>query len=321
LNGGQVKVGFERDPDGEELLRFVRSSPIATFFHSPAWLEVLEESFPDFECGWLVARRDEELAGLMPVSRIRRRPFFYLHSMPFGTYGHPLAVGEGTGDALMDAFFDEASAFRCLEAEANLFYGGIPGDIPRGWKVRSEECSVISIEEGFEEYRSSGMSRKRRQLCNRCEREGVEARLLSPERDLDEFYSVYLQSASRWGGLHPYPRRFFESLFSKREQGVLVWGAFVKGRLEASHVDFYFGNTAQAWQAAVSKGAYDLDLAAFLIMNAVREGIGRGVRLFNLGSSGGDRGMIFFKESMGGRPVEYPVVEKRGSLLRWIRRR
>ncbi len=315
-----MKVGFEKEPDADELLSFVRSFEDATFFHSPAWSDVLEESLPSFECGWLTVRIEGRLEGLMPVARIGRRPFHYIQSMPFGTYGHPLARGEGTRASLLEAFFERARSPLCLRAAANLFSGGVPVDPPGGWRVWTEECRVIRLRGDFDDYRSRGMSRKRRQLCNRCEREGVEARLLEHGRDLEEFYGVYLQGASRWGGVHPYPRRFFESLFARREDGVLVWGAFVGGRLEAGHVDFYFGDTAQAWQAAVSTVSHDLDLAAYLIMYAVREAIERGVRVFNLGSSQGDGGMIFFKESMGGELFEYPVLEKKGSILRWLRR-
>lgn len=163
------------------------------------------------------------------------------------------------------------------------------------------------------------MSRKRRQLCNRCEREGVTARVLEPS-DLGEFYRAYLSGSTRWGGVHPYPRPFFEALLRRRDEGVLVWGAFHGGALIAAHVDFYFGRTAQAWQAGVTARSHEYDAGAFLVMHAVREAIDRGTSVFNLGSSGGDEGMIFFKESMGGEERRYPVVERMRGWWRRLRR-
>ena len=165
------------------------------------------------------------------------------------------------------------------------------------------------------------MSRKRRQLCNRCEREGVNARKLEVERDLELFYDIYLHSASGWGGVHPYPMEFFESLFRRCSEGVCFWGAFIGDSLLAAHVDFYFGSTAQAWQAGITPQAHEFDAAAYLVMVAVREAIGRGTSTFNLGSSSGDAGMIFFKESMGGVEYLYPVVEKKRRWLEWLRKR
>lgn len=165
------------------------------------------------------------------------------------------------------------------------------------------------------------MSRKRRQLCNRCEREGVVARKLEGERDLEMFYDIYLHSALGWGGVHPYPKEFFESLFLRGSEGVCFWGAFIGDSLLAAHVDFYFGRTAQAWQAGVTPRAHEYDAAAYLVMVAVREAIGRGTSVFNLGSSSGGAGMIFFKESMGGAEYLYPVVEKSRRWLEWLKRR
>ena len=58
-----------------------------------------------------------------------------------------------------------------------------------------------------------------------------------------------------------------------------------------------------------------------LIMEAVETAYKRGVKLLNLGTSNGDKGLIFFKESLGGRQHIYPIVGIRKRWWRWIRRR
>lgn len=321
INGGPVETRFETDLSREEVLEFISLFRDATFFHSPAWMEILSESFPRYECGWFTVRGEKGLAGLMPVVRVTKGPAFTMHSLPFGTYGDPLSTEEDIRDALLDAFFSAASSARCAGAGTNLI--SFSGEVrrPRGWVCRMEECRIIELPGSFEQYRSTGMNKKRRQLCNRCEREGVVARKLEGEGDLDLFYDIYMNGASGWGGVHPYPREFFESLLHRGNEGVCFWGAFLGDSLLAAHVDFYFGGTAQAWQAGVTPEANEYDAAAYLVMVAVREAIGRGTRAFNLGSSGGDAGMIFFKESMGGTEYLYPVLEKKRRWLEWLRRR
>jgi hypothetical protein len=320
-DGGPVETRFETDLSHEEALEFVTAFEDATFFHSPAWLEILAESFPRFECGWLTARQAGVLAGLMPIARVRKGLAFTLYSLPFGTYGDPLAADPALKKKLLDHFISLASSPRCAGAGANLinFHGEL--EIPGGWRRRMDECRIITLHGSFDEYRSRGMSRKRRQLCNRCEREGVIARRLEGERDLELFYKTYLNGASGWGGVHPYPQKFFESLFRRSSDGVCFWGAFIEDTLLAAHVDFYFGRTAQAWQAGVTPRANEYDAAAYLVMVAVREAISRGTSVFNLGSSSGDAGMIFFKESMGGQEHIYPIVEKKRRWLEWLRKR
>jgi hypothetical protein len=316
-----VEIRFETDLDRGGVLGFVSDFEHATFFHSPAWMEILTESFSNFECGWLTARSSGGLTGLMPAARIARGPAFSLHALPFGTYGDPLSSDPAAAQALLSEFYSMASSPRCAGAGANLVNASMELGAPRGWAVRMEECRIITLPGTFEEYRSGKMSRKRRQLCNRCEREGVTARRLEGAGDLEMFYEIYLRGASAWGGVHPYPKEFFESLMRRAGEGVCFWGAFLGNDLLAAHVDFYFGARAQAWQAGVAPRAQEHDTAAYLVMIAVREAIEKGISLFNLGSSGGDAGMIFFKESMGGEEFLYPVVEKKRRLLEWLRRR
>ena len=316
-----MEIHFESDLSHEEATAFLSAFEGATFFHSPVWLEVLADSFPRFECGWFTARDGGKLTGLMPVARVTRGPAFILYSLPFGTYGDPLAGDPAVREALLDMFFSTASSPRCAGAGANLIGFRREMKTPRGWKCRMEECRVITLPDSIEEYRSRGMSRKRRQLCNRCEREGVVARKLEGESDLELFYEIYLHGASGWGGVHPYPREFFKSLICRESEGVCFWGAFIGDSLLAAHIDFYFGRTAQAWQAGVTPQAQEYDAAAYLVMVAVREAIDRGISVFNLGSSSEDAGMIFFKESMGGAEYLYPVVEKKRRWLEWLRGR
>ena len=316
-----METSFETDISSEEVLGFLSSFRKATFFHSPAWMEILSESFPRFECGWFTVRGGGGLAGLMPVVRVTKGPAFMLHSLPFGTYGDPFSETDDIRERLLDAFFSMAASTRCAEAGANLISFDEKIRTPRGWNRRMEECRMIELPGSFEEYRSAGMNRKRRQLCNKCEREGVIARRLYGASDLDLFYDIYLNGASGWGGVHPYPKGFFESLMRRDGEGVCFWGAFLGEALLAAHVDFYFGGTAQAWQAGVTPDASEYDAAAYLVMVAVREAISRGTSVLNLGSSGGDAGMIFFKESMGGVEYLYPVLEKKRRWLEWLRKR
>ena len=321
INGGPVETRFETDLSREEALEFISAFEGATFFHSPAWLDILAESFPRFECGWITARESGSLAGLMPVVKVTKGPAFMLHSLPFGTYGDPLSALPEVRGALLDHFFSIASSPRCAGAGVNLIGFREEPETPRGWKVRMEECRVITLPDSIDEYRSRYMNRKRRQLCNRCEREGVVARKLEGENDLELFYDIYLHGATGWGGVHPYPVEFFESLLRRVKEGVCFWGAFIGDSLLAAHVDFYFGRTAQAWQAGVTPQAHEYDAAAYLVMVAAGEAINRGTSVFNLGSSSGDAGMIFFKESMGGVEYLYPVLEKKRRWLEWLRRR
>lgn len=305
-----MKVEIEHRSLPAELDSFIGSFPGATFFQTPSWLEALRESFKRFDGAWLTAREGGTLLGTMPVVRISKGAFSYLWALPFGSYGDPLARDESVRDAILDRFFEMAKSPSVLEAGLVLFDGRLPARVPRGALTRMEECRLVRLDDGFEAVWRC-WSGKRRQLVRRGEESGVVARLLEGEREVKRFHAIYAAQSRAWGGVHPYPEAFFLELFRRRSGGALFWGAFLKGELLGGHIDFYFGGMAQAWQGGMTERAHEFEAGAILIKSAMEEACRRGCRVFNLGSSGGDPGILFFKESVGGHEYRYPVITMR----------
>jgi hypothetical protein len=316
-----VKIGLEETLDSGGVMRFVAGFAEATFFHTPAWIETLDASFPEFTVGWLTAREAGSIVGLMPVVRAAKGPFGFLWALPWGTYGHPIARSTAVKGALIDAFARLAAHPLCLEAAVSVFDGAYLSDVPPAATVRMEECSLIPLEGSFEDFWRNALSSKRRQLCNRGLRSGVSVRMLETEEEVRSFHTLYVTGSRSWGGVHPYPLRFFMELFGRRDDGVVFWGGFLEGRLLGGNIDFYFGDMAQAWQAGLSAEAYPYYVGSLLVTAAVEEAYRRGLKVFNLGSSQDDEGIIFFKKSLGGAEFIYPVLEIRKKWWRWLRNR
>lgn len=316
-----MNLSIERQIDEGEILRLLEGSPDATFFHTPAWMHILTNSFDRFTGGWITIRSGSSLEGFMPFVEIRRGPFETLWSLPFGTYGGPVTTDRRMEGDLIDAFLDMASKSRCIKAAAILFGAGNPLDLPPGVVERREECRVIELEGDFGHYRSKLLGSKRRQLCNRAEEAGVVIRPIEDPAVLREFYEAYERESAGWGGVHPYPYLLFEEILAHRDKGALVMGAFIGEELLGGHIDFFFGDQAQAWQAGLTERASAFEASAMLVVKAVEEAYRRGMKYFNLGSSNGNEGIIFFKESLGGREHIYRIVERASGLYRFIRRR
>jgi CelD/BcsL family acetyltransferase involved in cellulose biosynthesis len=306
-----VKVEREHRPSREELVSFIASSPRATFFHTPAWLESLEAAFHSFSHLWITARDAGTLAGAIPVVRVSRGPFFQLWSLPFGTYGDPLAGEESVRRALLEELFRMLRSPACLEGGVYLLHPAHGGAIPPEARLHAEECRIVPLEGGFEHVWNSAWSAKRRQLVRRAEEAGVLVRPLESEEEVRRFHDIYVEESRPWGGVHPYPVALFVELFRRRSEGVVLWGAFFRSELLGGHIDFYFGRAAQAWQGGMGARAREFEAGALLIKRAMEEACGRGALTFNLGSSGGNEGIIFFKESLGGREHRYASATMR----------
>ncbi|MBN2072064.1 MAG: GNAT family N-acetyltransferase [Candidatus Krumholzibacteriota bacterium] len=317
-----MNIEIEYDIDKEEISEFIGSCRGATYFHSPSWMNILVRAFPRFRGGWITARDGKSLRGVMPFIRIDRGAVFSIWSMPFGTYGTPLCERESVRLALVDRFSQIAGSSRCAEAVASLFeIDGGDGSMIGKAVVDRNECSLIMLDGDFTEYRSKRLSRKKRQICNGCEKDGVEIRLIEKDEDLSIFYDIYFSGSTGWGGVHPYPREFFRELFKRRDEGILFWGAFVEGRMLGGHIDIYYKSMAQAWQAGISDESHSAGIACYLVYRAVEEAYKREVKVFNLGSSCGDSGMLFFKRSMGGIEHIYPELRIRKKWWKWLTRK
>lgn len=316
-----MRLSIERQIDDREVMDFLDKVPNATFFHTPAWLNILTKSFARFDGGWITIRNGSSLEGVMPYIEIKRGPFTTLWSLPFGTYGDPVAVDERGERELLGTYLQMASGRRCLEAGVNLFRADEPLDLPAGIVQRREECRIVELEGTFEDYRSRLLSSKRRQLCKRAIDAGVVVRPIGDPGEMREFYEVYERESIAWGGVHPYPYVFFEELFSERDHGVLVLGAYLDGAFLGGHIDFFYGEWAQAWQAGLTERASSYEVSALLILRAVEEAYRRNMKIFNLGSSGGNEGIMFFKESLGGREHIYHAIVTASRWFRFIRRR
>ena len=303
-----MKAELENHSEGGELSHVADSIPGATFFHTAPWLDALGSAYGNFHVSWLTLRESGALVGAMPVVRCSRGPFHRLLSLPFGTYGDPLAPDAASRLALLQSFFDLAASPWCVEASANIFAAEELGSPPKGVRVKAEECRVVSLEGGFDRAWSRASS-KRRQLSRRGEEAGVVVRPLESETELRRFHEIYREESREWGGVHPYPFELFRALFARRADGVIVWGAFLDGSLLGAHIDLYRADMAQAWQGGMTARAKDYETGALLVKAAMEEACRRGMRIFNLGSSGGSRGILFFKESLGGVEHRYEIWE------------
>ena len=314
-------LSIEYSLNHNEALPLLDASPRATFFHAPVWLEVLTRSFPAFRGGWITAREGDELVGFMPFVEIRKGPLKSIWAMPFGTYGDPIVRDKATAPELIDRFFEISSGLGYTRAGADLLFTDVSGDMGGAVIRGTSECRIIELEGDFDSYKARIVSKKRRQLHNKAQREGVVVEKIESLEDLRSLYGIYEEGSSGWGGVHPYPLRLFEELFASRDKGAVFWGAYHDGAFLGGHIDLYFGRVAQAWQAGMTEKASEYDISAMLVFSAVEEAYRRGMREFNLGSSGRHEGIRFFKESLGGKEHLYSSLSMEKRLFRLFRRR
>ena len=316
-----IKIELEEKIEDEEISELLTNIQFHNFFNTSLWVNILESSFPGFSARWITARRGNVLVGFMPVIFIKRGFFYFLRSLPFGTYGTPVAENTDISLLLLKHFLKISTSFRCLDASAAIFDSGWKEWVDQAGSYEVIENRIVELEGNFDDYKMRKVNNSKRKACKKCEKAGVIVRPLEKKEEIINFYDIYTAKAVCWGGIHPFPFRFFMELFRKGGDAVVMLGAFLDGRMLGGHIDFYYGNMAQAWQAGVSEEANKYGISPYLAVLAIEEAYNRGMKYFNLGSSGGDEGLIYFKKSIGGREFNYPVVRSGKRWWRWIKNR
>ena len=98
----QVEIAHRFSADLDEV---ALNSPEATFYHTGTWIESLSLAYPAIRFQCLIARSGAETLGFLPYFILKKGPVRALWSMPFGTYGGAVTLGdEAVHRLLLDTY-------------------------------------------------------------------------------------------------------------------------------------------------------------------------------------------------------------------------
>jgi CelD/BcsL family acetyltransferase involved in cellulose biosynthesis len=306
-----------------ELEDLAERSDAATFYHSRLWIESLAASFPRMAFRCLVAHGGGAVTGFLPYFIIKRGPFRSVWSLPFGTYGGPVAPEEAVAAELAGAYVRAVTSKGVLSG-GWIDYGNVGASLPAaGWSRKALNTHLIETSGGFETLWDETIDRQRRKRTRRAQRMGVQIRRSSEMQDLQAYYGIYTERIDQWGGGNRYPERLFARLLEKGGDSVRLYVAEYDGAVVGGHFNFYFKDTVTAWMGVTRRESSHLQAGTLLYIQCLRDACEEGYRVYNLGGSLDKQSLIDFKESLGGTPHEYSQYTRRsilGKAAAWVKR-
>lgn len=284
----------------------------ATAAHRPGFVAALAAVLPGQEPGFVAVERGGETIGGAPVFVTRRAGLRWIHAMPFGLPGAPLArPGE---HAAVDAAFGLALATRA--AELGVVGGEWIGYRPDGPPVAPEaldrvpgttqttESALLDLREGFEGV-VRRMDKKTRHEWRRS-RERFDC-VEDPEA-LDPAYALHRSQSRAWPGHRPLPVALARRLLEGRDADLPVARLFVvrdgRGLLCAGLVLDHPHECLVWWTGSHPDGRRGH--AVTRLFGGIAEwAAASGHSRFNLGASPGLPGVAAFKRSLGGAIYPY----------------
>ncbi|MEE4109753.1 MAG: FemAB family XrtA/PEP-CTERM system-associated protein [Halieaceae bacterium] len=317
-----VVVRPATDADESAWETFVHAAPAATFFHRFPWRRVLERAF-GHRCHFLLAERDGEVVGVLPLAEVRSRLFGHkLSGLPFCVYGGIVATSAEAAAALRERACDLA---RELGVEALELRNPAPSD--SGWPVKN---LYFTFRKNFE----SDNARNLKAIPNRQRamlRKGLKDGLYAEEDSgTERIYRVYSESVRNLG-TPVFGRRYLDILREEFGSGCRVLmirqtpdaspvagtddaalvagvdGSAGGGEDVAGVLSFYFrGEVLPYYGGSVSRARAIRGCNHFMYWELLRRSVEEGILGFDFGRSKHDTGPFEFKKHFGFEPVALP---------------
>ena len=297
--------------DWDELEAFLVSARGATFYHSSTWLRPLEDVY-GFRVGFLALRGDGQLRGLLPYAERRRLGLLFRESLSFGSYGGPLlaeGAGEEEGRLLIEAFFSDVGGRR---ARAVLFLppdsgvdASAPGQLP---------THRVDLSPGWESLLSDRVRSSKRRQIRQAREAGVRVDVSADPADMEAYHRIYMESARNWGLRAPTPLAHLLALQTDAQR-VRLWMARHEGRAIGGMLTFHFRDEVSYWHGANLREARVLRPSPLLYASVMEAACAEGARVFNMGASPENPGLVRFKEDFGGVAVACPEMRREAPWL------
>ena len=299
--------------DRDLWLDVARRCPYATYFHTPAWAEIM--TFLDAR--QTIASQLFELAdgvpAVVPLLEYRYdRVFCSYESIVPGVYGGPIAerpLSSEEVDSILNALVTSRVCYLRIIGNPHL----------ECFRVRPEDASdfvhVIDLRPGFDTI-FRNFHENHRYSYRQATRKGLTVHRAESLSDFREYFEVYQADRRRWGtgALSEYPLRLFEEFHRRADPNATLWLAKLDGRIVAGDLWLYWGKRNVGWHGAADPAFFKLNPTNFVLTEIIRDACKRGDLVFDMAASSGLPGLIRFKDSFGAERLYYRNRVRKGSV-------
>lgn len=308
-----IEVVTSLESAAPEVERLAALSPYGSFYHTGAWLGSLAAAHPRMKFRCLFARDSGRVKGALPFFVFGRGPLRAAWSLPFGTYGGPVAEDDDTCDELLASYQQQLSSLGVIEIGMVDFHNRMQSV---AGLVEESETHIVDVSRGFDALWNEGFDRPRRRRTRRAEESGVVVERARNSEDTDAFFGIYRERLGQWGRRAGHPQALFTSLSERGGDAVRLYVARHKGEVVGGHLNFYYKDGVIAWYGMTSDRGSDLQAGTLLYTVCMRDACDEGYQTYNLGGSLGKESLIAYKQSLGGKSYHYRTIRIRSLLGR-----
>ena len=285
----------------------VKKSPESAFFHSCLWHEIVTDTYWDYS----IATRGFEFAdgsrAVFPLIQTKAGGMLKgkgrLKSSVFGGYGGIIAERALEKHEQQDVYAHLLSLKSSISVDGNPFSHY---SIPETFTLKKDFTHVFTLNT-TEEDLYKRLSRGAKSNLNQAQKKGVSIRTARSEQDVCAYFGIYQNTLKRWGEatLFTYPEELFQNIFKRGGDAAKLWLAEKDGSIIAGAIIFYWNRVVSYWHGASLKDYFDFYPNNLLHMEIIKDALDKGYSYYDFGPSGGQQGVIRFKQSFGAEQYDF----------------
>jgi hypothetical protein len=282
--------------------KVVDESPLTTPFHTIEWLDLLTRWIPNSKLYFLIGDED----AFMPIIEKRVGPLIFYYSLPYGTFGGFIGLGDSKKISDWDKLI--------LPKGGMTQVVDIWGTLDPSPLFRKEEniCHIIELPGEYKTLFRKIYKKTQRETLRTAWRRGMWSKPMDNVDELRAFYQLY-RKLYRKKGSKALEYEKVELAF-KILKPTGLWRGYLAMHGEeivGGIVSLYHPRMTVAYIMGIMEGRRELKIGNILMDAAIRDALESGSRLFNLGVTPRmNRGVVKYKESFGAKPVYFPVYTK-----------
>jgi hypothetical protein len=296
---GDGRMRLIEHPSTELWDQVVSRSSYATFFHTSTWSKVIVQTYPHFHIATKGFVLDDGVIAIVPmVGTTERNRYFKRYESVFpGGYGGAVAERD-LAPAEIYAIFQHLMDMRT----AYIHVMGNPRtdhELPSSFRRSVLSTCVLDLNKGFDAI-LGGFNKSKKRSIDKARKMGVEIGIAETEAEFRAYYEVYEDTLRRWGDrtLIKYPYRLFEQIYRCNSDGIQLWVARVDGQIASGAINLYMNGHVVGWHAATRESYFRYQPFALLVAEMIRDACQRGFSCFDLGPSGGLKGVETYKREL-----------------------
>lgn len=291
---------------------YVFSNSNATSYHTLEWRDILCREYK-FKPIYLMAQRNKEVVGILPLFFIKNLTGKKLISLPFSMYGGFLGRNDFVLEKFLKSFKELSRQLGVKRARIRSKINISSSSTQRLGLVKEmvELDSILRLREPKEMWK--GFRKTLKWSIKKAERNGLNILVSGEDKNnkevVKEFYKLLLRARKRFGLPTP-SKKYIESLLTIRGTRIIL---VVKNNLTLAGGMFFYFKDKIFHPFGASNPKYLRECPVdFLFWNVLKEGYQRGYKEFYFGGTPKSfKGLLAFKEKWAS--LQEPIYEYRYS--------